>query len=238
MNTTSARPVSEALAQFRALPAARGWAALPFFTDGTADAITAKLDAELAAGADLAPSPADVFNALALTPLESVKAIILGQDPYPRRGDAHGLAFSYLGARSLPPSLKVILRELADDIGGAVPPKGDLTAWANQGVLLLNAALTTVVGQSGAHMKIGWDRLTDEAVAAVSAQRPAVAFLLWGAPARSRTPLVDASKHLVLESGHPSPLNRARDFPGTRPFSRTNAWLESRGIAPIDWSLT
>lgn len=229
--------VSATLARFRAGPATRGWCALPFFTDGTADRIAARLDEAVLAGVELAPSPADIFNALALTPFESVKAVILGQDPYPRRGDAHGLAFSFRGERSLPPSLKVILRELSEDIGCPVPQRGDLTAWADQGVLLLNAALSTVVGKSGAHMKLGWEALTDQAVAAVSARRPAVAFLLWGGPARSRAPLIDRARHLVLESGHPSPLNRARDFPGSRPFSRANAWLESRGVAPIDWRL-
>lgn len=229
--------VSAALARFRADPAARGWCALPFFTGKAAEIIAAELDERIAAGAELAPPPALVFEALRLTPLDDVKAVILGQDPYPRRGDAHGLAFSFRGERSLPPSLKVILRELAEDIGGDVPPTGDLTAWADRGVLLLNAALTTVVGESGAHMKLGWDVLTNEAVAAVSAQRPAVAFLLWGAPARSRVALIDGDKHLVIESGHPSPLNRARDFPGTRPFSSANGWLASRGVAPIDWRL-
>ena len=238
MNVPSTRAVSDALAGFHARPEARGWAELPFFTDGTAERIAATLDAAVAGGAELAPPPADIFNALALTPLESVKAVILGQDPYPRRGDAHGLAFSFRGERSLPPSLKVILRELSEDIGEPLPQRGDLTVWAEEGVLLLNAALTTLVGQSGAHMKLGWEALTDQAVAAVSAQRPAVAFLLWGGPARSRAPLIDTTKHLVLESGHPSPLNRARDFPGTRPFGRANAWLESRGVAPIDWRLS
>ncbi|TDR90156.1 uracil-DNA glycosylase [Enterovirga rhinocerotis] len=230
-------PVGAALATLRADPRAGGWCGLPFFASGGADRIAAELDRAVADGAELAPDPANVFQALALTPLDEVKAVILGQDPYPRRGDAHGLAFSYRGARALPPSLRVILRELAEDTGCAVPTSGDLTAWAGQGVLLLNAALTTLVGTSGAHMRLGWDALTDEAIAAISERRPAVAFLLWGGPARGRAALVDRSRHLVVESGHPSPLNRARDFPGTRPFSRANAWLESRGIAPIDWRL-
>lgn len=230
-------PVTSALARFRAGPESAGWRELAFFASGAADRIAARLDAEIAAGAEIAPPPEDVFRALTLTPLDHVKVVILGQDPYPRRGDAHGLAFSFRGKHSLPPSLKVILRELADDLGGPVPKSGDLTSWARQGVLLLNAALTTLVGQSGAHMKIGWQALTDEAVAAVSAGRPAVVFLLWGGPARSRAPLIDRTKHLVIESGHPSPLNRARDFPGSRPFSRANQWLESRGLAPIDWRL-
>ena len=240
MTPGTARPaltVADALARLRAEPAAAGWCRLPFFVDGGADRIAADLDGMVAGGLPLAPNPADTFNALALTPLDGVKAVILGQDPYPRPGDAHGLAFSYVGARSLPPSLRMILAELSADLGCPRPLAGDLSGWARQGVLLLNAALTTVRSVSGAHMRLGWQRLADEAVAAVSAERPAVAFLLWGGPARSRAALIDRAKHLVLESGHPSPLNRARDFPGTRPFSRANAWLTSRGVEPIDWRL-
>lgn len=233
----SPTPVADALAQLRADPAATAWCRLPFFAGGSADRIAADLDGKIAAGAELAPSPADIFRALTLTPRAEVKAVILGQDPYPREGDAHGLAFSYSGLRAMPPSLKVILAELAADFGGPLPCAGDLTGWAREGVLLLNASLTTERGQSGAHMKLGWSELTDQVVRAVSASQPAVAFLLWGAAARSRAPLIDASRHLVLESGHPSPLNRARDFVGSRPFSRANAWLASRGIEPVDWSL-
>lgn len=230
-------PVEGALAALRAEATASGWCRLPFLADRTADEIAAGLDRALAAGAALAPAPADVFAALRLTPLDRVRAVILGQDPYPARGDAHGLAFSYRGARRLPPSLKAILRELADDVGCAPPLAGDLTAWAREGVLLLNTALTTLEGTSGAHLRLGWSALADQAVAAVSAERPAAAFLLWGNAARSRAPLIDRAKHLVVESGHPSPLNRARDFAGTRPFSRANAHLASRGVQPIDWRL-
>lgn len=230
-------PVAVALAALRVDPAAAGWAALPFFRDGAADRIAAALDDRLAAGAVLAPMPADIFNAFRLTPLERVKAVILGQDPYPKAGDAHGLAFSYVGPRSVPASLRVILAEVAADLGCGRPSGGDLSRWAREGVLLLNTALTTEVGLAGAHLRLGWSDLADQVVAAVSASRPAVAFLLWGAAARSRAALVDAGKHLILESGHPSPLNRARDFPGTRPFSRANAWLAERGVAPIGWRL-
>ncbi len=230
-------PVAAALAAFRDDPGAAGWTALPFFRDGGADAVAAALDARVAAGERIAPAPEAIFRALALTPIDRVKAVILGQDPYPRPGDANGLAFSFVGARSLPPSLRVILAELADDLGVPRPDHGDLTAWAREGVLLLNAALTTTEGVSGTHLKLGWDRLVDEVVAAISARRPAVVFLLWGATARGRAPLVDAKTHLVLESGHPSPLNRARDFPGSRPFSRANAWLREREIDGVDWRL-
>lgn len=231
-------PVAAALARFRADPAAAGWARLPFFGEGHADAVAARVDARVAAGKLVLPAPENVFNALLLTPLEQVKAVILGQDPYPTAGDAHGLAFSYLGARRLPASLKVILAEWADDLRLAPVQTGDLTPWARQGVLLLNTALTVEAGDAGAHLKLGWSALADEAVAAVSAQRPAAAFLLWGGPARRRAALIDRTKHLALEAGHPSPLNRLNDFRGCRPFSRANAWLKERGVEPIDWQLT
>ncbi|MDB5589900.1 uracil-DNA glycosylase [Enterovirga sp.] len=230
-----AGPVAAALAALRADPAAAsGWCRLPFFAEGEADRIAAALDG---GGAEITPPPADIFRALSLTPLGNVKAVILGQDPYPRPGDAHGLAFSFVGAGRMPPSLRTILAELAADLGGPVPARGDLSGWARQGVLLLNTALTTLAGTPGAHLRLGWSRLADEAVAAVSAGRPAVAFLLWGASARARAPLIDASRHLILASGHPSPLNRARDFPGTRPFSQSSRWLRAHGIEPPDWQL-
>ena len=239
MDASTAAPgsVSGALAHLRSVPEGSGWTNLPFFASGEADRIAGELDGLCASGVSLAPPPAMVFRALELTPLDSVKAVILGQDPYPKAGDAHGLAFSYVGSRAVPASLRVILRELCDDLGCPPPGHGDLTGWARQGVLLLNAALTTETGTSGAHMRLGWAALVDQVVAAVSAERPAVAFLLWGANARSRAPLIDARKHLVIESGHPSPLNRARDFPGSRPFSRANEWLARRGVEPVDWRL-
>ncbi len=230
-------PCAAALAALLADPAAAGWRELPFFADGTAGRVVAAVDARIAAGAQVLPPPAAIFNALRLTPLESVKVVILGQDPYPTPGDAHGLAFSYQGKRRLPPSLKTILDEAAEDLGLPRPLSGDLTPWARQGVLLLNTALTVEAGKAGAHLKLGWSALADEAVAAVSAQRPAAVFMLWGGPARRRAALIDRTKHLVLEAGHPSPLNRRNDFRGTKPFSQANAWLASRGLAPVDWRL-
>ncbi|ACL59511.1 uracil-DNA glycosylase [Methylobacterium nodulans] len=227
--------VAGALSRFRASESP--WLALPFFQNGSAERVAAAVDARRAAGATVLPPADSVFAALILTPLDRVRAVILGQDPYPTPGDAHGLAFSYRGKRRLPASLKVILAEMAEETGSPVPTSGDLTAWARQGVLLLNTALTVEAGKSGAHLKLGWSALTDQAVAAVSAEQPAVAFLLWGAPARQRAALVDRAKHLVLEAGHPSPLNRRADFRGTRPFSRANAWLAERGVPPIDWRL-
>ena len=229
--------VAAALAAFRADSAEAGWCRLPFFADGSADAVADALDARAAAGARLLPPAAAIFSALRQTPLETVKVVILGQDPYPTPGDAHGLAFSYVGERRLPPSLKTILTEMADDLGHARPLRGDLSAWARQGVLLLNTALTVEAGAAGAHLKIGWAALADQAVAAVSAQRPAAVFLLWGGPARRRAALIDRTKHLVLECGHPSPLNRHNDFKGSRPFSKANAWLTAHGLGAIDWHL-
>lgn len=230
-------PVTQALAAFRSDGRAAGWLELPFFSKGAAERVAARVDEILEGGAQVLPPPDLVFNSLVLTPLETVKVVVLGQDPYPTPGDAHGLAFSYRGPRRLPASLRTILAEMAEDLGHPMPKTGDLTRWAQQGVLLLNTALTVEAGKSGAHLRLGWSELVDEAVAAVSEQQPAVAFLLWGNPARRRAALVDATKHLVIEAGHPSPLNRLQDFRGTRPFSRTNAWLKEKGLEPIDWRL-
>ena len=232
---SGATTLCEALAGFRATGSP--WLALPFFRDGAAERVAAAVDARLAAGAHVLPHPGAVFAALALTPPDAVRVVILGQDPYPTPGDAHGLAFSYVGPRRLPASLKVILAELPDADPAARPRRGDLTGWARQGVLLLNSALTVEAGRAGAHLRLGWSALTDEAVAAVSAGPRPAAFLLWGAAARRRAGLIDRDRHLVLESGHPSPLNRLADFRGTRPFARANAWLAERGIAPVEWRL-
>lgn len=236
MGTTTG-PIAGAVAEFRASPEADGWRRLPFFSEGAAEAVAARVDERVAAGAQVLPPPGDIFTGLRLAPLDGVKVVILGQDPYPTPGDSHGLAFSYRGPRRLPASLKVIFKELAADLGIPEPRSGDLTRWARQGVLCLNTALTVEAGQAGAHLKFGWSQLADEAMAAVSARRPAAVFLLWGAPARKRAELVDRAKHLVIESGHPSPLNRLNDFRGTRPFSRANEWLEKKGLTPIDWRL-
>jgi uracil-DNA glycosylase len=230
-------PIAEAVAAFRSNPKAGAWRDLPFFRDGSAEEVAARVDGRIAAGAQVLPGPADIFNSLLLTPLERVKAVILGQDPYPTPGDAHGLAFSYRGQRRLPASLRVILAEMASEQHAPMPRTGDLTPWAQQGVLLLNTALTVEAGKAGAHLKFGWSALADQAVRAVSDQRPAVAFLLWGAPARKRAALIDRTRHRVIESGHPSPLNRLNDFKGTQPFSQANAWLTEKGLTAIDWRL-
>ena len=194
------------------------------------------LRAELAAGRRYLPAGQNVLRAFT-QPFDDVRVLIVGQDPYPTPGDSHGLAFSYRGSRRLPASLRTILAEMAEDLGVPMPKSGDLSKWARQGVLLINTSLTVEAGQSGAHMKFGWSSLVDQAIAAISAQQPAVVFLLWGGPARKRAALVDRSRHLVIEAGHPSPLNRLNDFRGTRPFSRANAWLARKGLEPVDWRL-
>lgn len=225
------RPVAAALADFR--ESGSPWLALPFFRDGAADKVAEAIDGRNAAGARVLPAPGDIFRALRETPLPAVKAVILGQDPYPTPGDANGLAFSYVGKGRLPASLKVILAEA----GSPREAGGDLTPWARQGVLLLNTALTVEAGKAGAHLRLGWSSLTDEAVAALARREAPSVFLLWGAQARARAGLIDGSRHAIIESGHPSPLNRARDFPGSDPFGRANAWLVERGLAPIEWRL-
>lgn len=229
--------MQRALDEFCARDDARGWSQLPFFRDGAARAVAERVDAVLAQGIEVLPPLPQVFNALVETPLERVKVVILGQDPYPTPGDAHGLAFSYVGLRRQPASLKTILAEAAEDIGFPLPRTGDLTPWSRSGVLLLNTALTTQAGRSGAHMRFGWARLADEVVAAVSRERDAAVFMLWGAPACARAELIDQEKHLVLCCGHPSPLNRKRDFKGCGHFSRANAWLAEKGETPIDWRI-
>lgn len=227
----AATPVADALAAFRA--SGSPWLSLPFFAGGEADAVAARVDAQIAAGARVLPAPDRIFRALTETPLQDVRAVILGQDPYPTPGDANGLAFSFVGSGRLPASLKVILAEAGSDRAAG----GDLTPWARQGVLLLNSALTVESGKAGAHLRYGWAALTDQAVSAVSARAEPAVFLLWGAQARARAALIDATRHGVFESGHPSPLNRARDFPGSDPFGRANRWLAAHGRPPIDWRL-
>lgn len=231
-------PYRAALDVFCAAPS--GWNGLPFFRDGSAERVTALVDTRVREGARVLPAPGDVFNAFAHHPPEAIRAVVLGQDPYPTPGDAHGLAFSYAGQISpgtgrLPASLRNIFKEMAADLGGTMRTNGNLSDWAGQGVLLINTALTVEAGAAGAHLKFGWERLAREALAAVSQASPGAVFLLWGAPAQRHRDLVDEARHLVLASAHPSPLSAMRGFMGSKPFSRANAWLEARGLAPIEW---
>lgn len=227
-----------ALTAFLASPGAAGWRDLAVFTaDDAASQACRAADAERTAGEIVAPAPERVFAALALTPLDSVRVVILGQDPYPTPGHANGLAFSYVGPPPLPRSLSNIYKERAADLGRPAPATGDLSHWARQGVLLLNTALTVREGASkaGSHLRLGWGAVTDAIIAAVSAQRPHVVFLLWGLPAQAKRGLIDESRHLVLASAHPSPLSARRGFFGSKPFSRANDWLEQNGQQAIDW---
>jgi uracil-DNA glycosylase len=228
----------DALAAFLSSSQAAGWRDLPVFAPGAAAArACAAADAERAAGHVVAPVPERIFAALALTPLDSVRVVILGQDPYPTPGHANGLAFSYVGPPPLPRSLVNIHRELTDDLGEAGPARGDLTRWAAQGVLLLNTALTVREGASkaGSHLALGWGAVTEAIVAAVSGKRPHAVFMLWGGPAQAKRPLIDETRHLVIASAHPSPLSARRGFFGSKPFSTANAWLEAKGEEPIAW---
>jgi uracil-DNA glycosylase len=183
------------------------------------------------------PAPEDVFAALHLTPYALTRVLILGQDPYHGPRQAHGLCFSVPAGTAIPPSLVNIHRELADDLGIAVPDHGNLEAWARQGVLLLNATLTVRAGQAGSHQNKGWETFTDEVIAAVDAKPEHVVFILWGSYARRKRALIDAARHTVIESPHPSPLSAHNGFFGSRPFSRTNAALVAHGQQPIDWTL-
>lgn len=179
------------------------------------------------------PEPSRRFAALALTPPEAVRVVLLGQDPYPTPSHAMGLAFSvFPDVRPLPKSLANVFRELEEDTGDRLPD-GDLSGWARQGVLLLNTHLTVPAGEVGGHARLGWEQLTGQVLDAVS-QRP-TAFILWGRPAQAQKRFIRDGDHLVHESAHPSPLAAARGFFGSRPFSRVNAWLAGRGEATIDW---
>jgi uracil-DNA glycosylase len=182
------------------------------------------------------PKHEDVFAALHLTPYADVRVVILGQDPYHGAGQAHGLCFSVQHGVAVPPSLQNMFKELRDDLGIAVASHGNLTKWAQQGVLLLNTTLTVRAGSAGSHHGKGWETFTDEVIRVVN-ERDFVVFVLWGANARRKKSLIDTSRHAIIESAHPSPLSAHNGFFGSRPFSRVNAALERAGHSAIDWSL-
>lgn len=183
------------------------------------------------------PARDEVFAALHLTPYQAVKVLILGQDPYHGAGQAHGLCFSVPEGVAPPPSLQNIFKELREDLGIEPPGHGCLDAWAEQGVLLLNATLTVRARQAASHQGKGWERFTDAVIRAVNDKPERVVFVLWGASARKKRALVDTSRHVVIESAHPSPLSAHNGFFGSRPFSRTNAALVEAGREPVDWRL-
>jgi len=179
-----------------------------------------------------------IFNAFDHTPFEKVKVVILGQDPYHNVGQAHGLSFSVPQGVAIPPSLRNMYQELSTDITGfRIPTHGDLTAWANRGVLLLNATLTVRAHTAGAHQGKGWEAFTDKAIAELSARRNGIVFLLWGRYAKDKAALIDYHKHHILTAAHPSPFSAYNGFFGCKHFSKANAFLVQQGLEPIDWQV-
>lgn len=184
------------------------------------------------------PPNALIFNALNTTPLDQVKVVILGQDPYHGENQAHGLSFSVQRGIALPPSLRNIFHELHNDLGVPIASNGDLTQWAEQGVLLLNSVLTVVAGQPTSHQKQGWEEFTDHVIDVLNQQREHIVFILWGAYAQRKGKRIDTDRHLVLKAAHPSPLAANRGgFFGCKVFSKTNHYLKQNGIEPINWQL-
>ena len=181
------------------------------------------------------PPGSQMFAAFDACPFDKVKVVILGQDPYHEPGQAHGLCFSVNDGVPFPPSLQNIFKEIHDDIGTPVPMSGDLTRWANQGVLLLNATLTVRAHQAGSHQNKGWEQFTDAVIHRLAQERENLVFILWGSYAQRKGEFIDRSRHLDLQSPHPSPLSAHRGFFGNRHFSRTNEYLTAHGIEPILW---
>ncbi|MFK7982095.1 MAG: uracil-DNA glycosylase [Saprospiraceae bacterium] len=194
------------------------------------------LKSEKSKGKTIYPPGSLIFNAFDTSPLSQLKVVILGQDPYIKPNQAMGLSFSVPKEIRTPPSLKNIYKELNTDLGIPIVNHGDLTAWANQGVFLLNAALTVEAGKSGSHLEKGWGQFTDAVIRLISEKREHIVFMLWGNFAKAKGTLIDANKHLVLKAAHPSPLARGAYF-GSKHFSQANAYLESNGLSPIDWTL-
>ena len=184
------------------------------------------------------PPSDDIFNAYSLTPLHEVKVVIIGQDPYHNVGQAHGLSFSVLPEqKEIPPSLQNIYKELHDDLGCYIPNNGYLVKWARQGVLMLNTVLTVRAHQANSHRGIGWEEFTNATIEILDKQDRPIVFILWGTPAQRKKQMLHNPKHLILEAPHPSPLSAYRGFFGSRPFSRTNDFLEKNGLTPIDWQI-
>ena len=227
-----------ALTADEAVPESWRAALEPVLRSPAADDLAAYLAAEEAAGKSIHPPRGQRLRAFALTPLDAVKVVILGQDPYHGAGQAHGLSFSVPAGLRVPPSLANIYKELESDLGLPRASHGNLENWARQGVLLLNACLTVEEGCAGSHQRRGWEALTDAAVAAVAARPDPCVFLLWGSHAREkalRVPDLVDGRHLVLTAPHPSPLSAHRGFLGCRHFSQANAFLEAHGRRAIDW---
>ncbi len=210
---------------------------LPEFQSDYMANLRAFLVAEKAAGKAICPKASEWFRALDLTPLDKVRVVILGQDPYHGPGQAHGLCFSVRPGVRPPPSLVNIYKELESDLGLPRPRHGFLESWAKQGVLLLNSVLTVEAAQAASHQGKGWERFTDAIIRLLNAREEPIVFMLWGAYARKKAAFVDATKHLILKAAHPSPLSAHNGFLGCRHFSQCNEFLVSHGMQPIDWSL-
>ncbi len=196
------------------------------------------LKEEKETGHKVFPKGSDIFNAFNTTPFDKVKVVILGQDPYHGEHQAHGLSFSVQKGITPPPSLRNIYKELVTDIPGfTVPSHGDLTEWAKQGVLLLNATLTVRANTAGSHQKRGWEEFTDHVIKTISDKKKGVIFILWGAYAQAKAALIDQTKHSIIKSVHPSPLSAHNGFWGSKPFSKTNEILAKRGDTSIDWQV-
>ena len=183
------------------------------------------------------PPVKDIFNAFEVCSFSNTKIVILGQDPYHGEGQAHGLSFSVPEGMKIPPSLRNIFKELTSDLGVDSPTQGDLTSWAKQGVLLLNATLTVRKSTPGSHQKQGWEEFTDSVIKTISNKKESVVIVLWGKFAEQKVSLIDESKHCIITSSHPSPFSAHRGFLGSKPFSKTNEFLEKKGIEKIDWEL-
>lgn len=192
---------------------------------------------EARSGQRVFPPMPEIFNAFWLTPFDKVKVVILGQDPYHGPGQAHGLCFSVRRGQRVPPSLVNIYQELKSDLGISAPNHGELTSWAEQGVLMLNTALTVRARQANSHKDQGWEIFTDKVIEELNASDQEIAFVLWGSKAGKKSSMINRQKHLIVSSSHPSPYSADRGFFGSKPFSRINQWLESKGRAPIDWTL-
>jgi uracil-DNA glycosylase len=196
------------------------------------------LKEEKEAGHKIFPKNGDIFNAFNKTPFDKLEVVILGQDPYHGESQAHGLSFSVQKGITIPPSLRNIYKELATDIPGfTIPNHGDLTEWAEQGVLLLNASLTVRAGTPGSHQKRGWETFTDTVIKRISEEKEGIVFILWGSFAQAKAELIDQKKHHIIKSPHPSPFSADRGFFGSKPFSRTNEILIKEGKKPIDWQI-
>lgn len=216
-----------------------GWKAVlrAAFAEPYMAGLRAFLAAEMKAGKVVFPPPGEWFAAFDACPWQQVRVVILGQDPYHGPGQAHGLCFSVRPGVQVPPSLVNIMKEIESDLGIAPARHGDLTHWARQGVLLLNATLTVEAHKAGSHQNKGWETFTDAAVAALNAEKENLVFLLWGSYAQKKGQVIDRARHLVLTAPHPSPLSATRGFFGCRHFSQANAYLCEHGLDPIDWRL-